>query len=365
MFPQKKLSRHSIHDQIVQILRDGIVRQCWQTVLPTEQELCRDLQVSRMTLRKALKQLVEENYINLGGRGKRHLILNDKPQIKTPPAEATTIRVLTPFLDFDSTLHHFYMALSESLSSLGFRIALECHPRLYSKFSASRLEQLNSLPDTAAWVLMFTNERQQEWFASNGLPAIVIGRIYNELKMSNIILDSVASSRHAAGLFHSKGHTSMVYFIAKLTSLGDRMSANAFIDSAHKLKCQAKIISYDASSALDLRRAVTEIISSSARPTAIMTGDPDVAITLLCCLQAFGYKIPKDYSIIACIDDYHLKNTFPSISCYKIDGRAYGSKAASMLVDLIENGPGKIRNHVIIPEYSPRESVDVAPHNLK
>jgi DNA-binding LacI/PurR family transcriptional regulator len=361
----EKPSRHSIHDQIVLILRDGILEQRWRTVLPTESELCRDLQVSRMTLRKALRQLADENYINLGGRGNRHLILNEKPRIKASPSEARTIRILTPFLEFDSNLHHIYMAISGHLSSLGFRIALECHPRLYSRFSERRLEQLNALPDTAAWVLLFTNERQQQWFASNGLPTIVMGRTYGEIKMSNIIFDSVASSRHAAGLFHSKGHTNMVYFIAKFTSLGDRMGAEAFIQAAERLNCQARIVSYDASSDEDIKRAINEVISSRPRPTAIMTGDPDVTITLLCYLQAFGFKIPKDFSIISGGCDYHLQKTFPILSCYKVDGSVFGSKAASMLVDLIKNGPGKIRTHVMIPEYCPGGSVDLAPHSPK
>jgi DNA-binding LacI/PurR family transcriptional regulator len=361
MFPPQKPSRLSIHDQIVQILRDGIHGQRWQTVLPTEMELCRELQVSRMTLRKALKQLADETYISLGGRGNRHLILNNNPKIKASPSEAKTIRVLTPFVEFGSTLHHFYMTLSERLSSRGFRIALECHPRLYSKFSSRRLEQLNALPDTAAWVLMFTNKRQQQWFATNGLPCIVMGRIYDEIKMSNIILDSVASSRHAAGLLHSKGHVHMVYAIAKLTSLGDQMSADSFIDTAKKLNCHARIISYEASSEVDIKKAIGEIISSRPRPTAIITGDPDIAITFLCYLQASGFKIPKDFSIISSGDDYHLKSTYPAIACYKVDERTYGSKAASMLVDLIQNGPRKIRTHVMMPEYCPGGSVDIAP----
>src|SRR5688572_25389503 len=87
--------RASISDQVVLLLRQGLVSGRWKGELPSEVELCRDFDVSRATLRKAIEQLVGEKWLRLGGRGKHHRILRSMPA--SLPGRGNIIRILTPY----------------------------------------------------------------------------------------------------------------------------------------------------------------------------------------------------------------------------------------------------------------------------
>jgi hypothetical protein len=43
--------------------------------------------------------------------------------------------------------------------------------RNFERFEPSRLARLDALPDTAAWLLFYSNESIQRWFVSQGRPA--------------------------------------------------------------------------------------------------------------------------------------------------------------------------------------------------
>ena len=92
----RTLRQITLHDQLVAALREAIDRARWSSHLPSESVLCREFQVSRMTLRKALSQLATEKWIALGGRGKAHQILRLARGKKQIHSSARTIRVLTP-----------------------------------------------------------------------------------------------------------------------------------------------------------------------------------------------------------------------------------------------------------------------------
>ena len=56
-------SRVSLVDQTVQALRQLIANQRWQDFLPSEEVLRAQFGISRVTLRKALSELVEQRWI--------------------------------------------------------------------------------------------------------------------------------------------------------------------------------------------------------------------------------------------------------------------------------------------------------------
>jgi LacI family transcriptional regulator len=342
--------RISLHDQLVALLREGILASRWNDELPSEAELCREFHVSRMTLRKALAQLAVERWITLGGRGRFHGIYR-KP-LKREIATARTIRVLTPFSSagVGSIDHVLFETLSERVTKTGFRLEIEHHPQLFKSFQASKLARLDALPDTAAWVLFYATEPIQRWFASRRRPTVVAGRVHDSLPLSNIYPDTLAAARHAAGLLCSRGHGDLVYLIANLTSLGDRLASEVFVAEAQRLGARARVVNYDAGDP-SVGKAMMDMLASRPRPTGYVTGASEVAITVLCHLQSAGVRVPANASVIALWDDFILDCTYPVIARYHTDGRAFGRHIGRTLLDLIRHGTGKVRSIPIIPEF--------------
>ena len=342
--------RNSLHDQLVELLREGIGASRWEGELPAEAELCREFQVSRMTLRKALGQLAVERWITLGGRGKRHRI--NRIPLKRKYSKARTIRILTPFdsVATGSVEHLVLKTFSERLAVSGYQLRTEWHPRLFETFQPSLLARLSAHPDTAGWVLHYATESIQRWFADRDQPVVILGRGHQNIPLSSVYPDTEASARHAAGMLYSRGHREMVYLIAELTSLNDRLASEMFVAEARRLGARARIVTYKAEPE-PTSRTIKDLIATKPRATGFLIGNTDVAITLLCHLQSAGIRVPGEASLIANWDDHCLNCTFPIIARYQTSGQALGTKLGTVMFDLIRHGIGKIRSFPILPEY--------------
>lgn len=350
--------RTTLHHQLISLLRQGIEGARWKDELPSEAGLCREFQVSRMTLRKALAQLATEEWITLGGRGNPHRILR-RPRRKTSAVPAArTIRVLTPFSfsGWSITDYEVLKTLSERISTAGYRIEIEHHRGIFEKFHASKLARLDAQPDTAAWLLYYSTAPIQHWFAKCDRPALVVGRIHDDLPLSCIYPDTAAAARHAVGRLYAAGHREMVYLIENLTSLGDRMASEVFVTEARHLGARARIVNYD-SDPPSIRRTLHDLMASRPRPTAFTSGSPGIAITVLCHLLSAGIRVPQDAAVVALWDDVDLDVTFPIIARYRTDGKVMGRKIEAAIMDLIRHGTGKVRVVPMVPEFIPGESI--------
>lgn len=347
-----------MHHQLIFLLRQGIDGARWKGELPSEAELGREFQVSRMTLRKALAQLAEDKWITLGGRGCPHRIVRKTRQKQKTIPNARTIRVLTPYSysGWDTTHYVLFETLSERVSAAGYRMEIEHHRSIYENFQEAKLARLKALPDTAAWLLFYTTAAIQRWFAAAKIPALVAGKTHDELPLSCIYPDASATARHAAGRLYAAGYREMVYLIENLTSLGDRQASEVFVDEVRRLGGKARIVSYDNDPSI-IRKTLLDLIASRPRPTAYASGSPGIAITVLCHLQAAGIRVPAEAGIIALWEDEALDLTYPAITRYRTDGELMGRKIERTLMELIRHGPGEIRVIPILPEFVPGGSI--------
>ncbi len=350
--------RTTLHHQLVTLLRQGIENRRWTGELPSESELGREFQVSRMTLRKALAQLATEDWIALGGRGLPHRVLRRSRKRKQNVPTARTIRVLTPFsfAGWNTTDYEVMETLSTRVSTAGYRIEIEHHRGVFENFRASKLARLDALPDTAAWLLYYSTAEIQRWFATCGRPAMVIGRVHDNIPLSCIYPDTAAAAHHAAGRMFAFGHRDMIYLIENLTSLGDLMAAEVFVTEARRLGATARIVTYEGNPQ-SIRRTVLDLMATRPRPTAFLSGSPGPTITVLCHLLSAGIRVPADAGVIALWDDVNLDVTFPTIARYRTDGKVMGRKIVHLLMDIIRHGPGKARSVPIVPEFITGESI--------
>ena len=344
--------RSSVADQVAERLREGLASGRWGTELPSEADLCRDFQVSRVTLRKSIAQLVREKRLEPGGRGRHHRILH--PAWQPPARSGSIIRILTPYSPVTLDTAHLVMfdKLRERAGAAGYGVEYEHQPKLFSARRPTGFGRLDLLPDTAGWVLFFSTHALQKWFSARGQPGVIVGPAYPEINLPSIHPDTEASARHAAGLFHARGHRRMAYLLPEFTSLGDRLGSIAFADEARRLGPEACIAPYQPEIA-GLRRALDHLLVTRPRPTAFFSNCAEHSITILGHLQNAGLRIPQDAAIISGWDNPFLDHAVPSIARYRIDRARTGRKIIGLLLDVLRNGTGKCTRVKVLPDFVP------------
>lgn len=355
--------RNCLSDQAAEILRRGITEGRWKSELPSENQLCREFQVSRVTLRRSLEQLFREKLVLAGGRGKRHRITGRPSVGKTSP-QGTIVRILTPYstMVMGATHHSLLEAFGDRLSSEGYHYQVEHHRGLFDRHEPERLARLDSLPDTAGWVLFFSTREIQQWFAERRRPCIVFGRTDEDVNLDCIYHDTAATARHAAGLLHARGHRELAYLTPEFTSIGDRFGASAFAAEAGRLGMNVQIITH-APTTPSLRKTLAKLLGNEPRPTGFFSGYAQHSITLLCHLLNSGIHVPEKASILTGWDDPFLHHTSPVISSYRINGTKVGHRMAMLMLGLL-GGAGTIQKVPIIPDFLAGESLGPAPHAI-
>jgi DNA-binding LacI/PurR family transcriptional regulator len=342
--------RVSLVDQVVAILREGITEGRWCDELPSERAMCRDLQVSRVTLRKAITQLTRERWLASGGRGCQHRIRR-KP---TSPAKAVgrTIRVLSPVtpVDLGSVQSAALQTLVERVTANGYRVEYEYRPQLYQRHEPASLQRLEALPDTAGWILIYSTESMQSWFAESGWQCVVLGPLCDGVALSCVYPDMGAFARHVVARLHARGRRELVFSLFEDASLGSKRAAVTFLEEAERLGIHARVVE-TASGPQPLREAVGRLLAERPQPDAFVVVDAGDAVTILCCLLAARLRVPADAAVISGWDDAILDKTTPPVTRYRIDGFKLGRQLAKLVLDLIEHGPGKLRSVPIVPEF--------------
>ncbi|GEM_PF-1062464 len=348
--------RSSLVDLAAARLRQGISEGRWKRELPSEAELCREMHISRVTLRRALAQLIREEWLTPGGRGSHHRIRKRPKQQKKTTGHI--VRVLSPYplSAVGSIPQTMFNIAAERLGSVGYRFEFEHRPSVFNRWLPEELERLTGLPDTAAWLLLCATEQMQRWFAGQSIPCMLSGRAVDGAPLSSIFADQQAVGRHAAGLFYQRGHRELAYFIAEFTSVDDRLCAEAFVQEAQRLGARAKIITHTGN-ASSVRAALNQLRCRDPRPTGFFSRSPEHCVTILCHLQSIGVHVPEHASIIAGWDDQFLQYTVPEITRYRVDGAKIGCKAATILLDLIRHGSGKLRTVPVVPVFVSGETL--------
>lgn len=348
--------RSTLVDQTIECLRTSIVEERWQGAFPSEAELCRELGISRGTLRKALQTLFQDGLLIPGGRGGRHQISSQtkqKPRARQSPTN-DLVRILSPqprFIVAGKTQLVFQVA-SEVIGRAGLHLEFEHHPGLWKlKRPGTLLRKITQQPNTGGWVLYRSTEAVQRWFAESGIPAVVIGGKYPDIPLSHAEFDLVAASRHAAGVFASRQCTSVVFLNVHTATAGDKACEAAFHKMATSLGMEARTVAYD-DTVPGLCRVLDSLLGSHSLPDGFLVGFPNHVPATIGHLNRRKHPVPESALVISRLDAQLLVESIPSVAYYRMDAEALGRGLGKLINQTVkQNNKALPKSHVVMPEF--------------
>ena len=306
----------SLVTQTAGILRNNIQAGFWAGELPGEHDLCAQLQVSRVTLRQALKELRQEGWL-CSRQGKRHGIAR-----RSRRAAGANRRVV---LLTESPLHllqpftiYWMDCLREHLNEAGYRLEIHTRGAAFGANGENALAQMQSLYHPAGWVLYRSNDRMQHWFSAQALPCVIAGSRHAGIRLPSVDVDYRAACRHAAGQFILRKHKHIVFLNPASGAAGDLESEEGFLAGAKGARngdVEALVVHHDGT-VRGICTKVDLLLARPHRPTAFLVSRPAFVLTVLSHLLSRKLELPRDVALISRDNESFLESMVPTIACY-------------------------------------------------
>lgn len=360
------MRRTSLKAQVMQALLSSIHRGDFNSRLPREKELCRQLGVGRNTLREAMQDLAAQGVIRLGGKGRLHQVLSPPalPKRAEPqPLALTNVRYLSsePFHELGEITSLVYQTLTESFRAAGMRLVFECQPGMLKRFNSKILHQLTSQPLTSGWLLHRQTAAVQRWFAQSDHPAVVTGHVFPGISLPSVAYDVRAAARHAAFEFLRRGHRMISFVTPQQRTASEQQAVETFAKViAERPGANCQLIEHGP----DIESISRPLFASrmGGNPvTAYFIMAPDHAVTVLTLLLAAGVKIPRDVSLICMSGAKIMAAAVPLIAHYESGAVTLGKTAARLLDRRINGGALDVPPKLITPKFAPGDSLASPP----
>ena len=344
--PTKRLS---LVAQTVAILKEHIASSSANEQLPSERELCAQLGVSRMTLRAALARLADEGLIK-GGKGRRHRIASAKAGSHFTTSRNVVILSPVPLQGVDPRVLFWIDELREALGKEDYKLDFLHQRNCYAEHPHHALAELTSRSHPAAWLLYLSTHAMQLWFSQRGLPAVIPGSRYPDVKLPSVDVDYRATCRHAVGRFVAKGHRCLALLNPRSIAGGDLESEHGFREAGAAAKGEIEtIVAQHDGTVAGICTRLDRLLESKLRPTAFLVSRPTHALTALGHLVQRGIRFPAEAALIARDHDSFLEHVVPSVARYQADPILFAHKISRVVLEMASGGDARSRDYRIIP----------------
>lgn len=192
--------------------------------------------------------------------------------------------------------------------------------------------------------------------ADSGMPLVVLGRPFQENKVSYVDIDNVESVEAAVDYLIHTGHKRIGTITGPLnTTVGiDRKRGYANSLKKNELMFDESLVVEGTFTEESGYRGMKKLLP--AKPDAIFAASDQMALGAIRAIKEYGLNIPEDVSVIG-FDDFQLPIP-PSISLTTIRQpiARFGNEALNLLLDIIKNKSESPRQVILKSELIIRES---------
>ena len=354
--------RLSLIAQTVESLRSGILAGHWREYLPSERKLCAQLQVSRSTLRSALKELERNGWLEVSERQRRRIVKKVGLRKTGSTSTKRVVRVITesPLFQMSPMTALVINVLRNTLNRAGIVVEIHEGRAFYSNRPARALKELVNSHPNSVWLLCYSKEQVEHWFVRQGLPCLVLGSSRPDMPLPSIDADYRAVGRHAGGVLLRKGHRNIALMLPQDVFGGDTDFEEGFREATAAMSDSGEgfvqVLRHNETPD-HLCSLVDRSLKGANPPTAFLVARPVHSLTVLVHLLHIGKKIPQDIAVIARDDDNYLSNIKPEITRYTLNTDQFTKRLSLAARQLAETGLLAAEPIRMMPEFISGETV--------
>lgn len=306
--------------------------------LPSENELCGELRLSRQTVRKAIG-LLEERGVLRRVRGSGTYVSFDR---KENLEQRNRIAVLTTYVDsyiFPKTIQ----GIESTLFERGYSVQLSFTGNTLER-EKNVLTDLLRRNDVAGLIVEGTksglpnpNLNLYRQLMNRRIPILFINSFYPELAVPHVSLDDAGAAKLAVDYLTARGHK-RIGAVLKLDDGQGRLRYLGYLEAMERAGLavtDSRIVWIDTDEARQLHYCKEKLLSRTEGCTALLCYNDQVAFQLIRILQEKGIRVPEQMSVISIDDsDLALHCEIP-ITSLPHPKEKLGQKAAGLLLDMI------------------------------
>lgn len=296
------LKRQSLIEQTAGHLRRGFQSGQWQGRLPGVQRLAEEFNVSKDTVRAALKLLEAEGSLKAQGAGRSRKIVPARRGAQEQRRLRMAILLPVPLRDDNAHSHRLILGIQNAIEADGHACTIVTQP---SGGSLRRVTALVTLTEADAWVVYAGSHELLKWFANKRLPALALGGRPLDLPLPRSRTVLVDAMNQCVDALVGLAHRRVVLIAPDLwrqptpnhtaEALLTRLALHGIPSSEYNLPAWQ-----ETPEGLD---TLLKALFFATPPTALILAEPTYCSAVRAWLGEHGLHVPRDVSLVNLLPD--------------------------------------------------------------
>ncbi len=356
----RKVERGSsklIYLQVKEMLRSSIERGELKPgePLPGRVQLCRMFGTNRLTVDRAIRELVREGWL-VSVKGKGTFAANPNSRF---PTATMTLAVVWSHRDVGDQQNIYWGPLLRGIAQASSELSIQLQFRQMGSeffmefFRESRVEGMIVLAP------MVEDEEVLKHLRSQHIPFVATSSVYEDKSLPCVGIDNFAGVRQALEHLWSLGHRKIgiVDLDLRQTDLFQRWEAfRQWICESGGIIDPKWIFLFPSRWCLDMEGAIHKWLSTTSLPTAFFGADYEMTLALLKALRGLGVSIPNQVSLVGFDDPPLMAFLDPPITTVRQPVEEIGRRAVRKLYEALQKGSLPEGTEILTPELIVRGS---------